>query len=77
MLGCRIFFCDPSFQPVMVNLYPRYAKQIEELHVRHALPYEYFEFEKAIRRRVVSSDPAGAGGCPGQPPPDNGVSQKA
>lgn len=44
MLGCRIYFCDPTYASEMGPLYERYHRRIKDIHVRHGLPYEYGEF---------------------------------
>ena len=48
MLGCRIFFCDPAYAGAMAPLYERYHLRIKELHVRHAIPYQYSELLSAL-----------------------------
>ena len=52
MLGCRIYFCDPSYASAMAPLYEKYHARIKELHRRHGLPYEYVEFLTAVDRRL-------------------------
>ena len=56
MLGCRIYFCDPSYASAMGPLYERYHRKIKDLHQRHAIPYEYSEFLGRVAER---SRPAG------------------
>jgi Fe-S-cluster containining protein len=53
MLGCRIYFCDPSYAAAMGPLYERYHRRIKEVHRNHGLPYEYAEFLRAWRDRQV------------------------
>jgi len=48
MLGCRIYFCDPSYADAMGPLYERYHRRIKDLHSRHGIPYRYFEFLSEI-----------------------------
>ena len=49
MLGCRIYFCDPGFAQAMSPLYERYHRKIKDLHIKHALPYVYSEFQLALK----------------------------
>jgi Fe-S-cluster containining protein len=44
MLGCRIYFCDPSYAEAMGPLYERFHRRIKDLHLKHSIPYEYSEF---------------------------------
>ena len=53
MLGCRIYFCDPSYAAAMNPLYERYHRRVKEVHRNHGVPYEYAEFLKAWRDREV------------------------
>ena len=48
MLGCRIYFCDPSYAQAMGPLYEKYHRKVKEVHRSHGLPYEYAEFLKAL-----------------------------
>lgn len=50
MLGCRIFFCDPNYAAQMNPLYEKYHKRVKELHSRHGIPYEYFEYLGEMRK---------------------------
>ncbi len=51
MLGCRIYFCDPSYASAMGPLYERYHRKIKDLHLKHSIPYHYSELLTALQRR--------------------------
>ena len=48
-LGCRIYFCDPAWEPQMPAVYERYHAELRALHARHDLPYRYASFVDALR----------------------------
>ena len=48
MLGCRVFFCDATYEPGPV--YEKYHRRIRELHARHGIPYDYREFASTPAR---------------------------
>ena len=50
MLGCRIFFCDEAYESSMGPLYEKHHARIRELHRRHNVPYDYFEFLGGLGR---------------------------
>ena len=50
MLGCRIFFCDESYQSSMGPLYEKHHARIRDLHRRHGIAYDYFEFLDGLTR---------------------------
>ena len=50
MLGCRIFFCDKSYESAMGPLYEKHHARIRELHRRHNVSYDYFEFLDGLQR---------------------------
>lgn len=51
MLGCRVFFCDPAYKSEMGPLYEKYHRRMKDLHARHGIPYEYFEYLGGIAKR--------------------------
>lgn len=51
MLGCRIYFCDPSYAGAMGPLYEKYHARIKELHRRHQVEYRYGELLASLRER--------------------------
>jgi hypothetical protein len=40
-LGCRTYFCDPSFQDVMPSLAEQFVARLKELVDRLGLPWDY------------------------------------
>ncbi len=40
-LGCRVYFCDPAYKPVMNDLAERYHQRLKQLFVRYGLPWRY------------------------------------
>ncbi len=43
-LGCRVYFCDPTYQSVMPELTEQHHRQLVALHERERVPYRYGEF---------------------------------
>lgn len=48
-LGCRVYFCDPAWEPAMSAVYERWHAELQSLHARHGLPYRYAEFVRSVR----------------------------
>ncbi len=48
-LGCRIYFCDPAWEPEMPRVYERYHAELKALHARHGLAYRYEPFVDTVR----------------------------
>jgi hypothetical protein len=40
-LGCRVYFCDPSFQDAAPKLSEQFLKRLKELAIRHSWPWNY------------------------------------
>jgi len=47
-LGCRLYFCDPSWTPEMPEHYERFHAALKDLHERTGRPYAYRPFTQAI-----------------------------
>ena len=47
-LGCRLFYCDPSAEPWMNDVYEQFLSQLRGLHERHDVPYAYMEWRQAL-----------------------------
>lgn len=56
-LGCRVFFCDPSYRDAMPELHEQFFRQLKELHERHGIPYRYGPFLTLLRERGSSEGP--------------------
>lgn len=50
-LGCRVFFCDPSYLEAMPELHERFFRQLKDIHARHGIPYRYGPFLGLLRER--------------------------
>jgi len=48
-LGCRVYFCDPTFADEMPHVYERYHAELRALHDDHGIAYEYRQFVEAVR----------------------------
>ena len=51
-MGCRIYFCDPSWADDMSAIYERFHGELKQLHERHGREYSYGRFvdDMAARR---------------------------
>lgn len=54
-LGCRAYFCDPSFKSEMEDIYQRYYKEIQEICRTHQYPWSYGPFVELLKRSQVDS----------------------
>ena len=50
MLGCRVFYCDEAYKPVMNSVYEKYHRKMKDLHERAGIPNEYSEFLKLVQQ---------------------------
>jgi Fe-S-cluster containining protein len=48
-LGCRVYFCDPAWEPEMPGVYERYHAELQALHERLGREYRYRPFVEAVR----------------------------
>lgn len=61
-LGCRVYFCDPTFAELQVDLSEEYVRRLKDLHKEVGRPWRYGPLITFSREaRVVSPDPAGPG----------------
>jgi len=51
-MGCRIYFCDPSWADEMTTVYETFHAELKQLHERHGRSYVYARFvdDMAARR---------------------------
>ncbi len=56
-LGCRLYFCDPSWADEMGGVYELFHQQLRDLHAAHELPYSYRLFVDAVRQRPSAETP--------------------
>jgi len=61
-LGCRVYFCDPTYEAQMPELTERYHARLQQIHRQHDVPYRYGEFLAGLRS--WPADPAHAAGPP-------------
>jgi Fe-S-cluster containining protein len=40
-MGCRVYFCDPTFAEKQVELSEKYVRRLKELHEEHGRPWRY------------------------------------
>lgn len=40
-LGCRVYFCDPAYQNIMVEISERYTRKLKDLANEKNLPWNY------------------------------------
>jgi hypothetical protein len=40
-LGCRVYYCDPSYERLAYDLSERYVGRLKELTDKHGLPWKY------------------------------------
>jgi len=70
-LGCRTYFCDPSWTEAGEQLHERLHGVITALHETHNVPYAYVRFVDAVQRPAPPDGPP-VGGAPAcdAPAPD-------
>ncbi len=47
-LGCRIYFCDPSWEAEMPAVYETFHRELQQLHERYGRRYAYRSFVEAV-----------------------------
>ena len=54
-MGCRIYFCDPSWADEMTVVYETFHAELKQLHERHGRSYVYGPFvdDMAARREAA------------------------
>lgn len=52
-LGCRVFFCDPSFEKVAPELTETFLARLKELASRHDWPWNYAPLHQHLRQAQV------------------------
>lgn len=43
-LGCRVFYCNPSYKELSYEIYEKYYRMIRELSVKYTIQWEYLPF---------------------------------
>ncbi len=49
-LGCRVYFCDPTYQPHAPDLSERFIAQLKRLAEVHDLDWDYAPLHRHLRR---------------------------
>ncbi|MFT7464026.1 MAG: Fe-S-cluster containining protein [Pseudohongiellaceae bacterium] len=49
-LGCRLYFCDPSWEDEMGLAYEKYHQQLRAIHETYGVSYGYKLFVEAVRK---------------------------
>jgi Fe-S-cluster containining protein len=47
-LGCRLFFCDPTTEPRLQQVYEQFHAAIRSMHDRLGIPYRYVEWREGL-----------------------------
>ncbi len=53
-LGCRVYFCEPSYLPLAPAISERFIKRLKEFADRHGLPWNYAPLHRHTRRALES-----------------------
>jgi Fe-S-cluster containining protein len=49
-LGCRVYFCDPAYEPLAPGLSETYLRRIKQLSEDQDLPWDYAPLHQHLRR---------------------------
>ena len=66
-LGCRTYFCDPSWRERGEQLHEEFHRRIVALHKRHQISYSYRSWVDAMEEARAASDCGWAPGSGGTP----------
>lgn len=47
-LGCRVYYCDPAYEPSAHELSERYIRQLKALTDKHGLPWNYAPLHRQV-----------------------------
>lgn len=64
-LGCRVYFCDPSFADRQSEIMERYVRRLKQLHEESGCGWHYQPLDRFVRealREAVSPKPTGVPG---------------
>jgi hypothetical protein len=53
-LGCRVYYCDPAYEPSAHGLSERYIARLKALTDRHGLPWNYAPLHRHLREETDS-----------------------
>lgn len=57
-LGCRLYFCDPSWTHEMEGVYERFHAELQDVHKAEGRLYSYRLFVDAVRETGPAEEPA-------------------
>jgi Fe-S-cluster containining protein len=57
-LGCRIYFCDPSYQDHMSELSETFVRRLKSLADRRGLPWDYAPLHRQLSHALGARVPA-------------------
>ncbi|MBX7103050.1 MAG: hypothetical protein K1X57_03165 [Gemmataceae bacterium] len=57
-LGCRVYFCDPSYQDAMPEILESHLRQIKQLADEHDLPWRYAPLHEFLGQALAEGRPA-------------------
>lgn len=69
-LGCRVYYCDPSFQVAGEELSEAFLGRLKQIVRDHDLPWHYaklHEHLQTVRNRIIRSEPGETAAAAGQP----------
>jgi hypothetical protein len=52
-LGCRVYYCDPSYEPHAFELSERYITRLKELTVSNGLPWNYAPLHRHLEQQQL------------------------
>jgi hypothetical protein len=50
-LGCRVYYCDPAYQPAAPELSERYIARLKRLAQRYGLPWDYAPLHRHLHHQ--------------------------
>jgi Fe-S-cluster containining protein len=56
-LGCRVYFCDPSYQDVMPEILESHLRQIKEIADRHGRAWRYAPLHAFLGEALTAGRP--------------------
>lgn len=62
-LGCRVYYCDPSYQETGRQISEKCLRQLKDLADARGLPWRYAPLEVYLNEAATGSLPGGRGGA--------------
>jgi hypothetical protein len=54
-LGCRVYYCDPAYEPSAYGLSERYIARLKALTDKHDLPWNYAPLHCHLEKNAIPS----------------------